>query len=94
MAADPSAGRGARRATSGRCCLRAPWRARGIAAAVQLRGSRICKTVREAERWHRSAWRVHHFCTFLDGLSIRAGSSDVGPAGACQGSELALTLMS
>ena len=34
MAADPSAGRGARRGKSGRCCLRASWGAAGIPAAA------------------------------------------------------------
>ena len=58
-AANPSARRGARRATSVRCCLRAPLRAAGIPAAVCSRNATDSRVAALNRRWQLWAGRVH-----------------------------------
>ena len=57
MAADPSAGRGARRGTLGRCCLSSSWGARGIPAAAVVDVEPNVQTSAKAERSNSSGGR-------------------------------------
>lgn len=58
-AANPSARRGARRATSVRRCLRAPLRAAGILAAVCSRNATNSHVAALNRRWQLCSGRVH-----------------------------------
>ena len=57
MAADPSAGRGARRGTLGRCCLSSSWGARGIPAAAVVDVEPNLQNSEKAERSSSSGRR-------------------------------------